>query len=219
MTVKIGVISPTQLTSEVVDAAFEDRWPEAKHLSIIDEALYEALGAERVPPAGCVQRIRRLMELSVESGVQAIAFTGSVFGPAVIEARKTIPVPVLTSFEAMIEEGLALGSRLYLLSTAPEAVTALAADVRQAAARSDRSYEIRERSLPDALDALYRDGDRARQDRLIAEAVAEVSDVDAILLGQFTMGSVLRLVGDRSPPVLAPAYSMVSHFKRRFSHV
>jgi len=216
MTVKIGVVSPMIAILPMIAEAFEAAWPQAKSINLVDEALYDRFaefGDANSPEI--VTRLTRLFELSASSGVQAIAFTGSAFGEAVRRARKDIPLQVLTSFEAMIDEALTLGGKLHTLTTAQVSLDLITQELRDAARARGRACVLDGAVVEGAFEALHMHSDGARHDQMIVEAIAAAPAEDVVLVGQYSMGRAARLAGG-ARPVLAPALSMVKAMRRRF---
>ena len=217
MAVKIGIVSPMTAILPMIGEAFEAAWPQAKCINLVDEALYAAFAetGEALSPH-IVARLSRLFELSAESGARAIAFTGSAFGEAVRRARKNVDLEVLTSFEAMIGDALALGERIHVLTTAQVSLDLIAQELKEAAAANGRKFDLTGAVVGGAFEALHdaRDGDR--HDRLIVEAIAAAPPADVVMVGQYSMGRAARLAGAAGKPVLSPGLSMAKAMRRRF---
>src|SRR6185437_6426154 len=144
------------------------------------------------------------------TGSDAILFTCSAFGPCIdAVARERAPMPVLKPNEAMIEQAVAKGRRIGLLSTfAPT----LASMPREFPA----SVEIVPKIAEGALAALDR-GERERHDRLVAEAAKDLRDCDVIALAQYSMAPAAARVADMTGRcVLTTPDSAVAKLKRLF---
>ena len=132
--IRIGIISPVDVAFPAVREAFSVLWPEASSVCLLDESLY----ADFVNPDFSVSpeypdeayaRIAELFSYSKTTGADGIIFCGSVFGPLVEEGRKGFDIPILTSFEAMIEEGLKHGPRLGVVTSAQSSLGFLTNDI------------------------------------------------------------------------------------------
>ncbi len=190
---KIGLVHALHASIAPIESAFSELWPEAETVSLYDQSLYLEFNRSGVVTARIVKRIESLLALSADSGVQAILFTGSLFGDAVEAARPKLEVPVLTAYEAMIEEAFDGPSapRLGVLTTAAGTGSMVQADIEKFARSRSLEYEIDLVHVAGAIDALLA-GDRARHDELVLAAAAKMQACDALLLSQFSMAPVSR---------------------------
>jgi Asp/Glu/hydantoin racemase len=212
----VGVVTPTIVVVHDVNLAFAEIWPAAKCLVLLDEALYDCVTSQlRLQSSATIDRISRLLQLSAEGGARAIVFAGSVFADQVRAARVRQCVPVLTSFEAMIEDVLDAASRILVVSSAEQALPLLVSDLRACADRRSQPVTLDGVVVPGAFDALYRDNDRKRHDALVAATVAEHTGYDAICLTQFSMRTARRLLANVKCPVFDPLTSSVRGLMRR----
>ena len=107
MTVRIGLIHSVIPAIRAVEDAFESLWPAARTTSLYDQSTYQDLGPNRSLTPEIFRRIASLIGYSASCGVDAVLVTGSLFGPAAVAARKDVSIPVLTSFDGLVEEALA----------------------------------------------------------------------------------------------------------------
>ena len=122
-------------------------------------------------------------------GAEGILFTGSFFGEAVKRARATIAVPVLTSFEGVIDRALDLEQPLHVVATTADSVTLLRAELERGASDRSRSVSVSGQAVAGAMEALT-SGDPDR----------------AVVFAQFSMEGVLdRSAAGRAAPVIGPA--------------
>ena len=213
MTVRIGLIHAVLPAIGSVEAAFESIWPDAERASLYDQSLYLDLAPDRSLTPVIYARIAALIGYSRDSGADAILVTGSLFGPAVREARTKHAIPILTSFEAMIAEALALGSRFNLLATSAGTNALLQEELAEAGHAAGKTLHLEDHFVPDAMDLVQR-GDQAGHDRLVLEAAARLGDCDATLLGQFSMAPVRPGIEARTGrPALDPAEAAVRRLK------
>jgi len=119
-TARVGAIHALAASIEPTQAAFDRVWKEADVAHLMDGSLYLDRSRGTAGPEEIAARIDRLIRHSAASGAQGILFTGSFFGAAVRQARASVNVPVLTSFDGVIERALGLGQPLVVLSTAPD---------------------------------------------------------------------------------------------------
>jgi Asp/Glu/hydantoin racemase len=211
---RVAIISPSAIASSgPVTPVFKELWPEAEPINIMDESLYADYASTRVIDDALVKRLDSLLRHSELSGAKAAVFTGSVFGAIVEETRKTMKIPVLASYEAMIEAAFAAGPRLVVMTTSPYSMANITDDIARYAKQHGKSYSLDPRVLDDARIAFRDNGDIKEHFRLIAKATEGV-DCDAILLGQTSMDPAYNLA-PKVPgrPVLTPLRTTVAKMR------
>jgi Asp/Glu/hydantoin racemase len=193
MTVRIGTVHALTASIAPIEAAFVEAWPEAEVLGLCDESLYADYARWGRETAEITRRVTALLDYSARMGADGILFAGSLFSESVEAARAGMSIPVLTAYEAMVEAAFAAGTRLGLLATVEDTITALERDTARYAEEQGVSFTLESRFVSGAMDAL-RSGDRSRHNALIAEAAAELEDCQALMLAQHTMGPARHLV-------------------------
>ncbi len=183
--IRIGVVSPMAIASDVVGEAFAELWPEAEIVNLLDESLYADFAGKEITDE-TYRRIAVLLQYSQDSGAQAIVFTGSVFGRPVEAGRANLSVPVLSAHEAMIEAAFERGSRFGILTTAAGSLRCLADDIERYANANGLSYTLTDH-IEDAARPVILAGDIERHDEMVAAAAAKMTDCDCLMLGQFSM--------------------------------
>jgi len=202
MTIRIGLIHSVLPAIRAVEDSFDKIWPAARTTSIYDQSTYQDLGPDRSLTPEIYRRIAALLRYSADCGVNAVLVTGSLFGPAAVEGRTGLNVPVLTSFDGVFSTALARGTRFNMIATDPGTNRMLAAELTERAEAAGKSVTLNPVYVPEAM-GLLQGGDRESHDRLVVEAAAEAGPCDAILLGQFSMGPTRSLVEKRTGlPVL-----------------
>ncbi len=210
---RIGLVHALHASLAPIAAAFEELWPEAETVNLFDESLYvEYDRAGRVTDE-LAERIDILLRYSERCGVDAILFTGSLFGAPVEATRRSMGIPVLTAYEAMIEQAFQLGRRFGLLATVADTITLIQADIERFASSQGLDYELDTAHVNGALEALLA-GDRKRHDRLIIEAADGFDASEVLLLGQFSMAPVRQRIADgTAKPVLTSPGCAVAKLK------
>jgi Asp/Glu/Hydantoin racemase len=183
---RVFLVHPTPLALPPVDEAFKTLWPEAQVLNLLDESLYADVGANGELTPALTARVANLFRHCEASGADGIVFSGSTFGPAVEEGRKGIKVPVLRIEEAMMDEAVARGGSILVVSTQKRAMPVVRGTLDQAAKRAGKSPAIKEIWVDGARDALNA-GDSDRHDRLIAEQSAAAGNFDTVVLSMISM--------------------------------
>jgi Asp/Glu/hydantoin racemase len=186
MAKRVFLVHPTPLALPPVDEAFKTLWPEAQVLNLLDESLYADVGPNGELTPGLIARVANLFRHCEASRADGIVFSGSTFGPAVEEARKGIKVPVLRIEEAMMDDAVARGGSILVVSTQKRAMPVVRGTLDQAAKLAGKSPAIKEIWVDGARDALNA-GDSDRHDRLIAEQSAAAGDFDTVVLSMISM--------------------------------
>ena len=186
-----------------IEASFVRLWPDARLMNLLDDSLSADLARDGQLSAGMTDRFLALGRYAAATCADAILFTCSAFGRCIDGvAREHAPMPVLKPNEAMIEQAVAQGRRIGLLSTFAPTLVSMPPEF-------PRSVEIVPKLVTGALAALDR-GERAEHDRLVAEASRELRDCDLIALAQYSMAPAAALVADASGrPLLATPDSAV----------
>lgn len=214
MSTIIGVVHATRVAVTPIEAAFESHWPEAEVVQLIDESLSRDLERIGHLTPEINERVQRLATFAHRGGAHAILYSCSAFGPAIENVQAKLPVPVLKPNQAMLDEALALGGRIQVLSTYKPSGPAMKVELETLAAKKDVEVAIKESYVADALDALHA-GDGGAHDSLIAEAAAEGPPADVVLLAQFSMARARDEVARRvDARVLSSTGSAVLALKR-----
>ena len=202
---RIGAVHALMNSIEPTQAAFDLHWPAADVAHLLDGSLYLDRSRGTADSAELESRIQRLIRYSAATGAEAVLFTGSFFGAAVRQARNHVDVPVLTSFEGLIERGLSLDRPLHVVATAPESARLLVAEFEEEAQRRSRRVSLSSYAVTGAMDALLT-GNSALHDQLIIDAVCGTDSAAVVFFAQFSMERVLkRCAAVTARPVIGPA--------------
>jgi hypothetical protein len=205
---RIALIHALKHSIVPIEASFAKLWPEATLMNLLDDSLSADVARDgRLTPA-MTDRFLALGRYAASTGANAILFTCSAFGPCIeAVAREQAPLPVLKPNEAMIEQAVARGHRIGLLST-------FAPTLRSMPPEFPTSVEVIPKLAEGALDALDR-GDRAGHDRLVVQASRDLRDCDLIALAQYSMAPAAALVAEATKlPVLTTPDSAVIKLKQ-----
>jgi len=194
-----------------IEASFAKLWPEARLMNLLDDSLSADLARDGRLTDAMTERFLSLARYAATTGADGILFTCSAFGPCIeAVARAHAPMPVLKPNEAMIEQAVAKGRRIGLLSTFPPTLASMPREFPE-------SVEIVSKLADGALAALNR-GDAAEHDRLIADAARSLRDCDVIALAQFSMAGAAPLVAQATGrPVLTTPDSAVRKLREMLS--
>jgi Asp/Glu/hydantoin racemase len=186
-----------------IETSFARLWPEAMLMNLVDDSLSADLARDGRLTDDMTGRFLSLGRYAADTGADAILFTCSAFGPCIeAVARAHAPMPVLKPNAAMIEQAVARGRKIGLLSTFAPTLQSMPPEFPD-------TIEIVPKLAEGALAALDR-GDRAEHDRLVAEASRDLRDCDLIALAQYSMAPAAELVAKASGrPVLTTPDSAV----------
>jgi Asp/Glu/hydantoin racemase len=202
---------------EPVATVFRDMWPQAQLTNLLEDSLAPDLAAAGSITPAIVDRIVALAQYGERCGADAVLFTCSAFGTAIEAAKQAVKVPVLKPNEAMIEDALAAGSDLALLTTFEPSIPSLKRELEALASDRGIRINLKTRSIPAAINALLQ-GRGTEHDQLIAAAAAEMGPCDALVLGQFSMArAAAHIVATPGRKVLTSPHSAVSRLKQIFS--
>lgn len=209
MPLRVALIHATAVAMEPIEREFDEQWPAADCVNILDDSLSrDRAGTDDIPPA-LAERILRLAQYGVETEADAVLFTCSAFGPAIERANAMLPIPVLKPNEAMFDDSLVHGPRIGMVATFPPAVATMEAEFRTKARMLGKDARLEVAIAEGALDSL-RAGDVERHDALVVEAARTLGHCDAIMLAQFSMARARAMVADKVKlPVLSSPASAV----------
>jgi Asp/Glu/hydantoin racemase len=188
---RIALIHALEESVAPARRAFARHWPEAFAFDLLDTSLaVDRAHAGRLDDT-MTRRFHALADYVVtyagKGGRTAgILFTCSAFGPAIDAVKARTAIPVLRPNEAAFAAALGVGDRLGLIVSFEPSRLSLEHELRAMATAQRRDATIVSVTAAGALEAL-KAGDGDRHDSLVAEAVARLGDVDAVILGQFSL--------------------------------
>ena len=208
---RIALIHALKHSVAPIEAAFARIWPEPRLMNLLDDSLSADLAREGRLTEAMTERFLQLGRYAIGTGSDAILFTCSAFGPCIeAVAREQAPKAVLKPNEAMIEQAVAAGKRIGLLSTFPPTLASMPAEF-------PAGVTVVPKLAEGALAALDRD-DRDEHDRLLVEAANELRDCDVIALAQFSIASAASAVAAATGrPVVTTPDSAVLKLQRLLS--
>ena len=210
---RIALIHAVQVAMSPVQQAFQERWPEASLMNVLDDSLPADLQrAGRITPQ-MFRRFERLTAYCIEEGSDAVLFTCSAFGPAIEHVAKTARVPVLKPNEAMFDKAFEYGEKIAMLASFPPAVAPMEAEFYESARKIGSNASIETRCIPAALDAA-KAGDYARHNQLLLDALPHFNGFDVLLLAHFSMApAVDEIQRHISIPVLTSPHAALERLK------
>jgi Asp/Glu/hydantoin racemase len=204
---RIALIHALKHSIVPIESSFAKLWPEATLMNLLDDSLSADLARDGRLTDAMTERFMAIGRYVVGTGADAILFTCSAFGSCIeAVAREHAPMPVLKPNEAMIEQAVAKGRRIGLLSTFPPTLASMPSEF-------PASIELVPKLAEGALAALDQ-GDRQQHDRLVAESSKSLRDCDLIALAQYSMAPAASLVAQATGrPVLTTPDSAVLKLK------
>jgi Asp/Glu/hydantoin racemase len=204
---RIALIHALAHSLAPIEASFARLWPEPTLMNLLDDSLSADLARDGKLTEPMTERFLSLGRYVSATGANAVLFTCSAFGPCIeAVARAHAPMPVLKPNEAMIEQAVAKGKKIGLLSTFPPTLASMPREFPS-------SVEIVPKLAEGALAALDR-GDRTTHDRLLTEASRDLRGCDVIALAQFSMAPAAAMVAEATgKPVLTTPDSAVLKLK------
>ena len=182
---RIALVHATPVAVEPIAQSFREIWPEADVVGVLDDGLALDRAAAGTLTDDLARRIVSLGQYGHSTGARAVLYTCSAFGPAVEEAARLLPVPVLKPNEAMFEEALAIGDDIGMLATFGPAIPMMEEEFAEQAGRSRPTAKLASWLATGAIEAL-RAGDASTHNRKVAEGLSTLGDRDAVLLAHFS---------------------------------
>lgn len=210
---RIFVVHALAASLAPVAQAFAEGWPKASLCNLMDDALSRDRQSGRFSEADFEHRFKKLIQYCLALGAEGVLFACSAFNEAIESARRGVPVPVLKPDEAMIGEAIKMGEKLAVVATFEPSIESLRSQIQAEAGHCGKTVRVQGIFVDNALRALG-DGDGARHDALIARAVSEIPEADAVLLAQFSMARAADTSAPRSPaPLLTSPRSAVARLR------
>ena len=193
---RVGLIHAVAVAIQPVTDAFKQLWPEAELANLLDDRLSVDRAKDDDLSAEMFDRIGSLADYAENAGVGGILFTCSAFGEAIEQVAQRKNMPVLKPNEAMFEAALERGDRIGMLATFERSVASMEDEFRQLAGQRRPSATIETVCVPKAMVALQA-GDETEHNTLLADAAAQLTHCDAIMLAQFSTSVARDAVADR----------------------
>lgn len=213
---RIALVHAMPVAIEPVAQVFREQWPQARVTHLLDDSLPPDLQAAGSITQSMIDRFVALARYHESCGANAILFTCSAFGIAIEAAKNAVRVPVLKPNEAMLEEALAAGSNLALITTFEPSIPSLKKEFEELASSRGIQLKLKTRTVPAALAALQK-GHLSEHDSLVAAAAAEMGHCDALVLGQFSLARAAAGI-PKAPgrKVVTSPHSAVTRLKQIF---
>jgi Asp/Glu/hydantoin racemase len=187
--------------------------PDVNVFNIVDDSLIKDVIAKGELTAQTARRVVDYVGSAETAGADFIMVTCSSIGAAVEASAALTKVPVLRVDQPMADAAVQMGSKIGVIATLPTTLAPTSDLVKRRAAAAGKEIELVSRLCEGAFDALM-NGDAAKHDAMVAEALKELStQVDVILLAQASMARVVDTLSeaDKKVPILASPPEAIKH--------
>lgn len=214
-TPRIALIHATPVAMAPIHAAMAELWPQAAAFDLLESALSLDAQSGAAVPVSFDTRFADLGDYARSIGADGILFTCSAFGPSIDKvAARLAPMPVLKPNTAMFERAIGQGDRIGMIATFAPAVAEMQQEFRTMAAQAGSNAQLTTVLAEGAIAAL-RAGDGSAHDQLCAQAAAQLSGCDAIMLAHFSTARAQGAVaGMNDVPVLSSPASAVQKLQQ-----
>jgi Asp/Glu/hydantoin racemase len=195
------------------ETAFRDEFPDAELVNVMDDSLLTDYGDS------INSRLRRRMSQLIcycaEHGADAVGLACSVYAPVVESARHLVDIPVLSSYEAVMDDAVSYGSRIGIIASVAATLRDSEYYLRQTAKQRGLTVDPQLLLDEDLMQLMKVAGQEEFRQRLSGAVRRMAPGLDAILLSQFSMATALsdlREVTDL--PLLSAPHSSARRFKQ-----
>lgn len=213
MTARIVLLHATPVAMAPIHTAFEEVWPEAETINLLDDGLSVDRAREPELSSAMIDRFVRFGHYAYDMQAQGILITCSAFGPAIDRLAKEVPVPVLKPNEAMFHEAVAQGKNIGMLATFGPAVETMTDEFNEYVAQNHSSARLTTILVDDAI-GLLKKGDAESHNRLVAARAKELAYCDVIMLAHFSTSRAAASVRQQVDiPVLTAPHAAVKRMQ------
>ncbi len=196
-----------------VRLAFQDEFPEAEVINLLDEGLLIDFPGSITP--NLRRRMSDLICYSQDNSADAIGLACSVYAPVVDSARDLIDVPLVSSYGPVMQEAASAGPRVGVIATNDATMSDSEYYLELAAREVGVEVVVTQRLATDLIQVLRESRHSAFEKRLEEEVLALAPDVDVVLLSQFSFATALEHLRKVSPvPVLSAPHSSARTLKK-----
>ena len=196
-----------------VRLAFKDEFPEAEVINLLDEGLLIDFPGSITP-----QLRRRMSDLicySQDHDADAIGLACSVYAPVVDSARELVDVPLVSSYGPVMADAVDAGPRVGVIATNEATMSDSEYYLKLAAVEAGTEIQVVKRLATDLIQVLREGGQPAFEKRMEEETLELASEVDVVLLSQFSFATALEHLQRVSPvPVLSAPHSSARTLKK-----
>ncbi|HZY44376.1 MAG TPA: aspartate/glutamate racemase family protein [Anaerolineae bacterium] len=188
--------------------------PDVQLYHVLDEPLLERVRQHQGLATDDLAQLQAHIDVAAQIGARAVLVTCSTLSPGVDHITANIPIVKID--EAMIAQAVGLGRSIGVIATAQSTLEPTCLLLTTAAHSRNKSIEIQTTLVDHALASLLQ-GDGATHDRLVAQAIAEMSpQVNVVVLAQASMARVIdvRPQPERKIPILTSPHTAIERVRQ-----
>jgi len=139
----------------------------------------------------------------------------SVYAPVVESARNLVDIPVLSSYDAVMDDANSSGSRIGIIASVPATIQDSKYYLEKAAEKQGTAVDLQLVLDEHLMQLMNIDGQEEFRQSLSETVQRMATSVDAILLSQFSMATALSHLREITDvPLLSAPHSSVRRFKQ-----
>ncbi len=193
---------------EPVKQLFRENLPDVRLINIVDDSLIQDVIQAGKVPEPVRKRLLSYYQAAVDAGANVIFNTCSSVGDVAIEARDSLPVPLVKIDDAMARLAVREYSRIGVMATLPSTLEPTRRLIARFANEKSADVEIVEGLAEGAFQSLM-DGNMENHDRLVLQTALDLAGhVDVYVLAQGSMARVEdAIIEETGRPVLTSPLS------------
>ena len=199
-----------------VRLAFDEEFPEAEVINVLDESLLVDFDDQLTP--NLRRRITNIIGYCQDNKADAIGLACSVYAPVVESAKDLVHVPLISSYGPVMADAVTAGPRIGLIASVASTMRDSKYYLHLAADEADVEIEPQLCLAEDLITVMRAEGQSGLERRLEEEVLKIASKVDVVLLTQFSFAAALAHLEKVSPiPVLSAPHSSARTLKKLLS--
>ena len=199
-----------------VRLAFDEEFPEAEVINVLDESLLVDFDDQLTPDLR--RRITNIIGYCQDNKADAIGLACSVYAPVVESAKDLVHVPLVSSYGPVMANAVTAGPRIGLIASVASTMQDSKYYLHLAADEAGVEIEPQLCLAEDLITVMRAEGPSGLERRLEEEVLKIASKVDVVLLTQFSFAAALAHLEKVSPiPVLSAPHSSARTLKKLLS--
>ncbi len=199
-----------------VRLAFDEEFPEAEVINVLDESLLVDFDDQLTPDLR--RRITNIIGYCQDNKADAIGLACSVYAPVVESAKDLVHVPLVSSYGPVMADAVTAGPRIGLIASVASTMQDSKYYLHLAADEAGVEIEPQLCLAEDLITVMRAEGQSGLERRLEEEVLKIASKVDVVLLTQFSFAAALAHLEKVSPiPVLSAPHSSARTLKKLLS--
>ena len=199
-----------------VRLAFDEEFPEAEVINVLDESLLVDFDDQLTPDLR--RRITNIIGYCQDNKADAIGLACSVYAPVVESAKDLVHVPLVSSYGPVMADAVTAGPRIGLIASVATTMQDSKYYLHLAADEAGVEIEPQLCLDEDLITVMRAEGQSGLERRLEEEVLKISSKVDVVLLPQVSFAAALAHLEKVSPiPVLSAPHSSARTLKKLLS--